>query len=380
MVKETNAGQASVVGEASSSRQKRPRLPSTIEDEVERVEEEQGGNGGGTASVNRNVDGDEVITTTEVRSGTLFNLNLLDCPICCHALTSDIFQCDNGHIACSSCCTKLRNKCPFCTFPIGNYRCRAMERIVEAIMVPCPNAKHGCTEKLSYGKELVHVKECSFSLCYCPAPNCNYSGVYKDIYSHYDANHRNIWHQFICGCSRSACVRISGGSLVLQERRGGPLVVVQSFKEPQGVYVTVNCIAPSAPGVGKFSYDLTYSIGVNSMTFGSREMNRVQKVSFQTPEKDFMLIPHYFQSHCGYDVLKTLEIRIQRPAEEEEEDEEEEEEEEEDEEEEEEEDEEEEEEEEEEDEEEEEAEEHDEIVRRSTREKKANSKYQDKVK
>ena len=24
-------------------------------------------------------------------------------------------QCDNGHIACSSCCLKLRNKCPACT-------------------------------------------------------------------------------------------------------------------------------------------------------------------------------------------------------------------------------------------------------------------------
>lgn len=65
-----------------------------------------------------------------------------------------------------------------------------MEEVVKAIFVPCPNAKHGCTEMFSYGKELVHVKKCSFALCYCPEPNCNYSGIYKDLYSHYDADTR----------------------------------------------------------------------------------------------------------------------------------------------------------------------------------------------
>lgn len=88
-------------------------------------------------------------------------------------------QCENGHIACSSCCLKLRSKCPVCALPIGNYRCRIMERDVEAIIVPCPNAKHGCTEKFSYGKEIAHEKECGFALCYCPTPNCKYTGVYK---------------------------------------------------------------------------------------------------------------------------------------------------------------------------------------------------------
>ncbi|VVA94609.1 unnamed protein product [Arabis nemorensis] len=37
------------------------------------------------------VDGNEVITTEE-RSGMLFELDLLDCPICCHPLTTPIFQ------------------------------------------------------------------------------------------------------------------------------------------------------------------------------------------------------------------------------------------------------------------------------------------------
>lgn len=35
---------------------------------------------------------DEVTVTEEVRSGTLFELDLLDCPVCCHALTRPVFQ------------------------------------------------------------------------------------------------------------------------------------------------------------------------------------------------------------------------------------------------------------------------------------------------
>ncbi|XP_019095324.1 PREDICTED: E3 ubiquitin-protein ligase SINA-like 2 [Camelina sativa] len=95
---------------------------------------------------------------------TIHELDLFNCPICSEALTSPmpIFQCENGHIACSSCCTKVKNKCPACTLPI-NYRSKIVERLVKAIIMPCPNAKLGCTETFSYGKELVHEKTCRFA-------------------------------------------------------------------------------------------------------------------------------------------------------------------------------------------------------------------------
>ncbi|CAE5963144.1 unnamed protein product [Arabidopsis arenosa] len=118
-------------------------------------EEEEGENGGGTRT------GD--VVKSAARSGTLLDLHLLDCPVCSNALTSSIFQCDNGHIACSSCCIEMRYKCPLCTFPIGTYRCRIMEKVVKAVIVPCPNAKYGCTKTFFYGKELIHEKECRFA-------------------------------------------------------------------------------------------------------------------------------------------------------------------------------------------------------------------------
>ncbi|XP_023643332.1 E3 ubiquitin-protein ligase SINA-like 2 [Capsella rubella] len=88
-----------------------------------------------------------------IHTGTLLELDLLDCPICCHPLTSPIFQCVNGHIVCSSCRPKLGNKCPSCTLTIGNNRSRIAERLVEAVLVPCRNAKHGCPERYTHGKE-----------------------------------------------------------------------------------------------------------------------------------------------------------------------------------------------------------------------------------
>ncbi|CDY36208.1 BnaC06g27520D [Brassica napus] len=249
------------------------------------------------------VDGYEVIP--EARSGTLLDLDLLDCPVCCQALTQHVFQCDNGHIACSSCCLKLRNKCPVCALPIGNNRCRILERV------------------FSYGKELAHEKECGFALCYCPAPNCNYAGVYKDLYTHYDAYHTDILSRFVCGTLHNPCMSTGSKISVLQEYGGGPL-------------------------------------------FGSTEMNRIQKVRFQTPQENFMSIPSYLNPQA---IVQNLRICIRRLEEEDGEEEEEEtvddllirirqlEE-------------------------EEEAVEADDDnnVRRSTREKKANSKYQNKVK
>ncbi|XP_020872352.1 E3 ubiquitin-protein ligase SINA-like 7 isoform X4 [Arabidopsis lyrata subsp. lyrata] len=190
------------------------------------------------------------------RSIMLMELEILDCPICYEAFTIPIFQCDNGHLACSSCCPKLNNKCPACASPVGHNRCRAMESVLESILVPCPNAKLGCTKKFSYGKESTHEKECIFSQCSCPALDCNYTCSYKDLYRHYHTTH------------------------------------LECFQEPYGVYVTVSCIAPSAPEVGNFSYDLSYTVDGQTMTYKSPKMKMILEVSFQTPQENFMLIPN----------------------------------------------------------------------------------------
>lgn len=218
------------------------------------------------------------------------------------------FQCENGHLACSSCSPKLSNKCPTCALPTGRIRCRAMESVVESVCLPCPNAKFGCPENLSYGKQLTHEKECDFSPCSCPELDCDYTGPYKDLYRHYDSTtHHERFNWFLCGQPFTAQMNISDKILI---KRGCTLIIliaVQCFRDPCGVYVTVSCFAPPSPKVREFSYDITYTTEDGyTMIYKSPTVKRILKVSFETPQDNFMLIPH---SLLRGDLLK-LEICI----------------------------------------------------------------------
>ncbi|CAF2096423.1 BnaA05g11490D [Brassica napus] len=256
-------------------------------------------NGNQISSSSRSLGGENDDTNC---SAKLLDLEALNCPICCVPLTSNIFQCDNGHIACPTCCNKLRNKCPSCALPIGLIRCRAMERVIKAVIVPCPNSMSGCIKKFSYGNELTHEKECSFSRCYCPARNCNYTGSYKDLYSHFKTHNseRGYSYKFLFGeFAEVYFVLTEYTSVVMRENEAGLLFVVQCFSEPYGVYVTVSCIAPSADEIGEFSCFISttavnYSIPHNIMTFKSPKVMKIRKLSSETPEKDFFLVPSFF--------------------------------------------------------------------------------------
>ncbi|VYS68544.1 unnamed protein product [Arabidopsis thaliana] len=228
------------------------------------------------------------------RSTMLMDLEILDCPICYEAFTIPIFQCDNGHLACSSCCPKLNNKCPACTSPVGHNRCRAMESVLESILIPCPNAKLGCKKNVSYGKELTHEKECMFSHCACPALDCNYTSSYKDLYTHYRITHMEInqINTFICDIPLSVRMNISKKILIRTEHLTNHLFAVQCFREPYGVYVTVSCIAPSSPELSQYSYALSYTVDGHTVIYKSPEVKRVLKLSFETPLENFMLIPN----------------------------------------------------------------------------------------
>ncbi|KAJ4884084.1 TRAF-like protein [Raphanus sativus] len=168
--------------------------------------------------------------------------------------------------------------------------CECLCTLSRDLEKPVKNRKK---DGLTFLKGVCTKKECGFSLCYCPAPNCSYAGVYKRSLQSFDANHKDAWNRFVCGFIHTPCLSTGSKIAVLQEHKDGSLVVLQCFELPQGMSVTVNRIAPSAPGVGKFSFSLTYSMGRHTMTFGSREMNRIQRVSFQTPQDNFMLIPSF---------------------------------------------------------------------------------------
>ncbi|XP_010451724.1 PREDICTED: E3 ubiquitin-protein ligase SINA-like 7 [Camelina sativa] len=216
------------------------------------------------------------------RSTMLMDLEILDCPICCEAFTIPIFQCDNGHLAYSSCCPKLRNLCPLCALHVGHNRCRAMETYLESILIPCQNAKLGCTKNVFYGKESNHEKKCVFSRCSCPALDCDYTSSYKDLYLHYIITHMDMEiyqsSKFSCNVSFIVPMNISKKMLIRTEYAKNLMFALQCFKEPYGVYVTLSCIAPSVDG--------------HAVIYKSPEVKRVHGVSFETSLENSMLIPN----------------------------------------------------------------------------------------
>lgn len=69
--------------------------------------------------------------------------------------------------------------------------------------------------------------------------------------------------------------------------------MLQCFRKPYGVYVTVSCIAPPAPEVKKFAYDISYTTADgHTVVYKSLEVKRVLKVSYEIPQDNLMFIPH----------------------------------------------------------------------------------------
>ncbi|KAF3594436.1 hypothetical protein DY000_02023602 [Brassica cretica] len=131
-------------------------------------------------------------STTPV-SLTLLDPDVLECPICCEPLKIPIFQCENGHLACFQCCEKVKKICPSCKSPNGYSRCRAMEKVIEA---------------------------------------------YKNLRNHIRAKHKDHVIPIVFDTPLTLVMGSSEKIACFQEKKDGELV---------------NCIAPSAHGLGRFS-------------------------------------------------------------------------------------------------------------------------------
>lgn len=195
----------------------------------------------------------------------------------------------------------MNKRCSFCRSPIGDIRCRAMEKVIETTIVPCPNAKYGCKESTAYGIESSsHEKLCVFAPCFCPVQNCNYVGSYTDLIDHTHAAH--FWDEdelipFVFDSPLIFGMNLSKKKMaVLQEEKDGDLIVVQAFVGPEGVSVTVSCIAPLAPGIRNLSCSLAKLNQYTTLRLGL-VVKKIQKVNGQMQFEDgFMFIPSYMLS------------------------------------------------------------------------------------
>ena len=115
----------------------------------------------------------------------------LECPICFKIpRTTPIYQCEQGHIHCKTCHTRLRN-CPICRGPIGNTRNLVVEKIISKPPVKCANFEKGCQEPQALPDQIIeHEKYCEFRMVKCFFEGCEDSFIFNNVVEHLEKHQR----------------------------------------------------------------------------------------------------------------------------------------------------------------------------------------------
>lgn len=223
--------------------------------------------------------------------------DVLDCPICLELLISPVYQCNNGHVACSSCCNKLGNKCPSCSMPIGYNRCRAIEKVIESVKLPCLNIKYGCNESVSYNNRQDHEKMCIYAQCSCPISKCDFIGSSKKLFRHFSIKHPNSAKRFKYNCLFPIDLGVGQRYLILQEQTDDRIVILNNEAEPLGIVLSVICVGPS-PTKRECAYYLTARKEDSSVRLQSFAES-VPQWAERCPSKKFLLVPSDFIGSSG---------------------------------------------------------------------------------
>ncbi|PNX97773.1 ubiquitin [Trifolium pratense] len=215
------------------------------------------------------------------------NPKMLDCCNCFKPLTIPVFQCDNGHIICSTCNPELRNKCPQCTLDISSKHCKAIENLLLSIGMPCPNTKYGCGEKISYLGNSKHGEECIHKPCHCPYLGCYFVGSSDSLTNHF--NHKHGVSQINFSYGYFFVVSLMSNDIVLQEQNDLTLFILKSSTMALGKAVNICCVGPNFPK-SEYSYDIfarTEKCKLKLQSFAAN-VNRFVSTTFSS---NFLMIP-----------------------------------------------------------------------------------------
>ncbi|PKA45739.1 E3 ubiquitin-protein ligase SINAT3 [Apostasia shenzhenica] len=113
---------------------------------------------------------------------------LLECP------------CHNGHTLCSTCKTRVHNRCPTCRQELGDIRCLALEKVAESLELPCKYSSLGCSGIFPYYSKLKHESQCNFRPYNCPyaGSECSVTGDIPFLVAHLRDDHKVDMHT---GCT-----------------------------------------------------------------------------------------------------------------------------------------------------------------------------------
>lgn len=121
--------------------------------------------------------------------------SLFECPICFDYAMPPIYQCQNGHLVCKGCSTKITN-CPTCRVPISDPSIRnlQLDRLANTFQFPCKYNFNGCQWKSFWFKKHEHEECCDFIsyTCPCPGTACKWTGLLSQVMPHLSENHKSI--------------------------------------------------------------------------------------------------------------------------------------------------------------------------------------------
>ncbi|XP_025815684.1 E3 ubiquitin-protein ligase SINA-like 2 [Panicum hallii] len=147
-------------------------------------------------------------------------------------------QCTKGHISCSGCCTDgaMADECEclMCREPETATRCRAMERVLAGVSVPCPFRQHGCAEMIPYASKEAHEGSCRYAPCHRPIPSCTgYAG--KSLVDHVQVDHPDVHRTRVKpGCLTALRMRSSEQARMLWLDNCAELLLVAGTDVPGG--------------------------------------------------------------------------------------------------------------------------------------------------
>jgi hypothetical protein len=111
-----------------------------------------------------------------------------------------MLQCQNGHTICSTCKTRVHNRCPTCRQELGDIRCLALEKVAESLELPCKYFSLGCPEIFPYYSKLKHESLCNLRPYNCPyaGSECSVVGDIPYLVTHLRDDHKVDMHS---GCT-----------------------------------------------------------------------------------------------------------------------------------------------------------------------------------
>lgn len=121
--------------------------------------------------------------------------SLFECPICFDYAVPPIYQCQNGHLVCQGCFTKITH-CPTCRVPISDPSIRnlQLDRLASTFQFPCKYNFNGCQWNSYWFKKRDHEDNCDYISYSCPCPGtaCKWTGLLSQVMPHLSEHHKSI--------------------------------------------------------------------------------------------------------------------------------------------------------------------------------------------